>query len=154
MNALLIVIITVLMNLKKNNFKSEKTFSVFHLNIHSVELHIEELRIILEMLNFKFDFICLSESKIRKGFQPKINIDIDGYQKPVGMPTESTKGGVLIYARTGINFIPRDDLSNNMYKSREIESFFIEVNNPKETNSVIGVIYRHPCMDEKVFIED
>lgn len=135
-------------------FHPDKTFSILHLNIHSVELHIEDLRIILSMLNFKFDFICLSESKVLKDINPKVKIDIDGYQSPVGMPTESTKGGVLIYAKVGINFFPRDDLNTIMYKSKELESFFIEVINPKESNSVVGVIYRHPCMNEILFTED
>ena len=41
-----------------------------------------------------------------------------------------------------------------MYKPKELETFFIEVNNPKESNSVIGVVYRHPCMDEGSFTGD
>ena len=104
------------------------------------------------MLEFKFDILCLSESKIKIGFDPKIDINIDGYQSPVGTPTDSTKGGVLIYVKNGINFKPRNDLI--IYKSKELESFFIEINNPKETNSIVGVIYRHPCMDELMFIDD
>ena len=56
------------------------------------------------MLEFKFDIICLSESKIQKDCDPKIYINIVGYQFPVGTPTESTKGGVLIYVKNGINF--------------------------------------------------
>ena len=39
-------------------------------------------------------------------------------------------------------------------KNSSMESFFIEVNNPKETNNIIGVVYRHPCMNEKLFNED
>ena len=101
----------------------DKVFSVLHLNIHSIELHIEEFRVILELLNFKFDFLCITESKIQKDSEPKVDISIDGYQSPVGMPTESTKGGVLIYAKSGINIIPRDDLTNSMYRSLELESF-------------------------------
>ena len=105
-------------------------------------------------MNFKFDFICLTESKIQKGCEPKIDINIQGYQPPVGVPTESTKGGVLLYAKYGLNFIPRNYLSNLMYKSKELESIFIAVNNPKEINDIIGVIYRHPCMNSKTFNED
>ena len=76
--------------------KSEKSFSIFHLNIHSVQAHIDDLRILIGMLDHKFDFICLSESKIMKGIQPQIDINIDGYQPPEGTPTEGEKGGVLI----------------------------------------------------------
>ena len=65
------------------------------------------------MLEFKFDIICLSESKIQKD----CDINIDGYQSPVGTPTESVKGGVLIYVKNDINFKPRNDLA--IYKSKE-----------------------------------
>ena len=45
----------------KAEFNASKSFSILHLNIHSVNKHIEELRIILNILNFKFDVIALSE---------------------------------------------------------------------------------------------
>ena len=75
------------------------------------------------------------------------DITVDWYQTSVGTPNESTNGGVLIYARVGINFFPRDDLNKVMYKSKELESFFIEVINPKESN-------RRPCMNEILFNDD
>ena len=137
-----------------SKFNSEKSFSIFHLNIHSIELHIEELQIILEMLDFEFDFLCITESKLQQYTEPRVNIEIKGYQSPVGTPTDATKGGVLIYVKAGINYLPREDLTSEMYKSKELESYFIEVINPKETNHIIGVIYRHPCMNQNVFIDD
>ena len=112
----------------KAKFNENKTFSVFHLSIHSIERHIEELKVVLQMLNFKFDIICISESKILKGRTPLIDIKIDGYQTPLSTPTEAKKGGVLIYVKEGINFKPRPDL--NMYRQKELESQFIEVINP------------------------
>ena len=133
----------------KSKFKENKTFSILHLNIHSVEAHIEELRIILHMLNFKFDFICLSESKIQKHHNPKIDINIEGYQEPVGTPTEAKKGGVLIYIKDGINYKPRTDL--NIYKAKELESYFVEVVNQNSSNYIVGVVYRHPSMDPNLF---
>ena len=92
-----------------------------------MEFHIEEFRFVQQLLNFQFDFICLTESKIRKQQAPKTDISIDGYKYPVGMPTEATeasKGGVLIYVKEGIDIIPREDL--NMHKSKKLESYFIE----------------------------
>ena len=108
----------------EKHFNSAKHFSILHLNIHSLQLHIEELRIVLKLINLKFDFICITESKIRKHSEPKIDITIDDYQIPVGIPTEATRGGgVLIYAKEGIDFIPREDLI--IYKTKELESYFI-----------------------------
>ena len=41
-----------------------------------------------------------------------------------------------------------------MHKSKELESFFIEVVNGKAKNEIIGNIYRHPCMDPNEFVDD
>ena len=73
---------------KNKKFKSDKTFSVLHLNIHSIQCHLKELRYILAMLEFEFDFICISESKLVKGIEPKVDITLPGYQPPEGTPTE------------------------------------------------------------------
>ena len=137
---------------KKMKFNSSREFSILHLNIHSVEAHIEELRIALQLIEYKFDFICLSESKLKVNSDPKVDIRIKNYQPPVGTPSVAAKGGVLIYAKDGINFEPRIDLC--IYKEKELESYFIEVINDKQRNSIIGVVYRHPCMEENSFIGD
>ena len=129
-----------------------KHFSILHINIHSLQFHIEELRIALKLINIKFDYICISESKIRKNTEPHVDITIDEYQYPVGTPTEASKGGVLIYVKEGIDFKPREDLV--MYKSKELESYFIEAINDKGKNMIIGTIYRHPCMDQNAFIDN
>ena len=68
------------------------------------------------------------------------------------MPTDASKGGVLIYVKNGINYKPRYDL--NLHKSKELESFFIEVINEKAKNEIIGNIYRHPCMEPSEFVND
>ena len=135
-----------------SNLNPDKKFSVLHYNIHSVQLHIEELRVVLQLLNFTFDIICISESKIIKDIDPIVDISIEGYQAPISVPTEATKGGVLIYVKTGMKYKPRDDLK--IYKSKELESTFIEIINDKDSNDIIGVIYRHPSMNESEFIDD
>ena len=137
---------------KEMKFNSAREFSILHLNIHSIEAHIEDLRIALQLINYQFDFICLSESLITQNNEPKIDISIDSYQAPVGTPTCSSKGGVLIYVKEGINFQPRNDLL--MYEDKKLESYFIEVINEKKKNSIIGVVYRHPCMDPTHFNEN
>ena len=81
-----------------------------------------------------------------------MDISIEGYQAPISVPTEATKGGVLIYVKTGMKYKPRDDLK--IYKSKELESTFIEIINDKDSNDIIGVIYRHPSMNESEFIDD
>ena len=68
-------------------------------------------------------------------------------------PTESTKGGVLMYIREGLSYSRRGKLENLMYKSKELESIFYEVENPGEKNEIYGCIYKHPCMDADTFNE-
>ena len=137
---------------KTLKLKADKHSSILHINITSIQFHIEELRTILQLLDFQFDFICISESKIIINTTPQVDITIDGYQTPVGMPTHSSKGGVLIYIKEGINYKPRDDL--DIHKPKELESCFIEEINPKGKNNIIGTIYRHPCMNGSEFIDD
>ena len=35
----------------------------------------------------------------------------------------------------------------NIYKKNELQSTFIEIANPKKSNIIVGLIYRHPSMD-------
>ena len=67
----------------ESKFNSNKSFSVFHINIHSIQLHFEELKLMLQLLNFKFDVLAITETKIEKGIDPIIDICLDGYHKPV-----------------------------------------------------------------------
>ena len=137
---------------KKENFSKLDNFSILHLNVHSIERHIDEIQVLLNLLKFEFDVLCFSESKIMEGTNPKSSINLEGYQDPVGMHTKATKGGVLIYVKNGISFVPRNDL--DIQKDKKLESCFIEIQNPNHHNSIVGVVYRHPTMDECEFIND
>ena len=133
-------------------FNDSKSFSILHLNIHSIQFHIEDLRVILHMLNFKFDVIAISESKLQVGSDPQVDINLAGFQNPISTPTEASKGGVLLYIANGLNFKPRNDLK--IYKAKELESAFIEIISPNEANSIVGVIYKHPCINNDLFNKD
>ena len=130
-------------------FDPKKYFSILHLNISSVEAHISELKFILTLLDFKFDILALCESKLRKNQVSAIDIGIEGYHEPLSVPCESQKGGVLLYISQHLSFKMRDDLK--IYKAKELESVFVEIVNDKLSNDIIGLIYRHPCMDADEF---
>ena len=127
---------------KKEKFSNTDTFSILHLNIHSIERHFDEIQIFLHLLNFEFDILCFSESKILDGISPKTSIYLEGYQEPIGMPTKATKGGVLMYVKNGINFVPRSDL--DIEKDKKLESCFIEILNANQQNSIVGVVFAIP----------
>ena len=44
-------------------FKSENYFSTFHLNIASLQYHIDDLKNLLFLLNYNFDIITITETK-------------------------------------------------------------------------------------------
>ena len=57
----------------------KNAFSTLHLNISSLQGHIDDLKTLLSLLNHKFSVIGISETRIRDGSDPLLNIDIDGY---------------------------------------------------------------------------
>ncbi|XP_065652796.1 uncharacterized protein LOC136080115 [Hydra vulgaris] len=59
-------------------------------------------------------------------------------------PTESKAGDALLYISNKFAYKPRKDL--NIYKSKELESVFVEIIIPKKHNIVVGRIYTHPLM--------
>ena len=60
-------------------------------------------------------------------------------------PTETSAGGTLLYIANHLSYKCRNDL--NIYKKSELESTFTEIVNPRKSNIIVGVIYRHPFMD-------
>ena len=128
-------------------FSSDRNVSIMHLNIHSVQAHIEELNTLLSTLNHTFDIIAISESKLNR--DPIVDIKLTGYQTPIITLTEAAKGGTMIYVAERINFKSRKDLE--IYQCKDLESTFIEIINPKESNHIIGEIYRHPNMNTSQF---
>ena len=59
--------------------------------------------------------------------------------------TETCAGGALLYIANSLSYKCHSDL--NIYKKNELESTFNETVNPKKSNIVVGVIYRHPSMN-------
>ena len=65
-------------------------------------------------------------------------------------PTETTvcgnsAGDFLVYIANHLADKCRNDL--NMYEKNELKSSFIEIINPKISNIIVRVIYRHPSMN-------
>ena len=89
------VVIIVVMSSLKIVSNQAKDFSILHLNIHSIQKHIEELLIILSALNFEFDIIAISESKL-KG-EPNVDISLQGYRQPYCTHTDADKGDTSLY---------------------------------------------------------
>ena len=113
--------------------------SIFHLNINSLQKHIDELNELLGELQHVFDFITISETRILKDKGVTTNIKINGYEF-VSTPTESMAGGVGIYVKNGLDYdiIP----SISICEPKVAESIFIEIRNKKKKkNIIVGTIY-------------
>ena len=77
-----------------SNFVSDNSLSVFHMNISSLNAHFDELNTILKLLNF--NFIGLTETRLKKNINSTIPIEIEGYSYE-HTPTEASCGGALLY---------------------------------------------------------
>ena len=124
--------------------------SIFHLNIASLGRYKDELVAALSLLSVSFDIIAVSESRILKGREPIYDITLPGY-KEYSTPTESSKGGVIVYVKDNIVVKQRKDLEQKMYESKNLESVVLEILNEKQKNEIFGCIYRHPTMDIDAF---
>ena len=67
-------------------------------------------------------------------------------------PTESSKGGVLLYIDKNLRYRSRSNLI--LYKSKEIESSFIEIIESKKKNTIVGCIHKYPNISVGEFTND
>ena len=59
--------------------------------------------------------------------------------------TETSAGGTFLYI---VNHLSNKFcIDRNIFKKNELQSNFIEIINPKKSNIIVEVIYRHPSMD-------
>ena len=132
----------------KIRYDKESKFGLMHVNIASLNAHVDDLRTMLSRLNFDFDIIGLTEHKIKKNQTPSNNIDLVGYDEFIFEPTETTHGGSGFYIKNGHNYITRKDL--NLNHPSQFEAMFVEIILKDRKNLVIGCIYRHPSSDVSI----
>ena len=65
------------------------------------------------LIDFEFDVVAISESKLQTDTQAKVDITINGYHYPLS--TTATKGGVLLYIKENLIFKPQPDLHICIY---------------------------------------
>ena len=128
--------------------KTYKGTNFLHMNINSLSYHFDDLHTLLSQLSVNFDIIGITETHLRTHSLSTTNINLHGYSIE-HTPTESTKGGSLLYINNNINYICRNDLQ--IYKKKQLETTFIEIINPNGKNIIVGCIYRHPCMEVSEF---
>ena len=132
----------------KLDFK-ENDFGILHLNIASLNKHMNDLQNFLSFFDYKFDIIGLSEHKI--SFNSPSNYNLKGYNFCYN-PTTSTHGGTGFFISNKLSYIKRDELS--IFCAGQLESTFIEIKQDKGKNIMCGCIYRHPNMSLNDFNEN
>ena len=112
-----------------------------HLNISSLSYYHLEIYNLLSNLKIKPNIIGISETSLQKGKQPITNISLPNYVYE-HTPTESGKGGTLLYIDKNIKYKLHNDL--NIYEKKMVEPTFIEILNKIQKNMIIGCVYKHP----------
>lgn len=117
-------------------------FSIIHFNIRSAPKNLGSADIYLSGLNVHFALIALTETWLNPS-----NVEcysLPGYTMEARCRINKIGGGVALMIRNGLNYQPRNDLSEFC---DVIESLFIEIPSSETSscrNFIIGVIYRPP----------
>ena len=105
---------------------------MFHMNIASLQAHIDELRSLLTLLDHPFDAICITETRLHEP-SPLVNVEITGYDF-LHTPTTTTCGGAGIYVKSVYQPEPLPKLSAS--HTDICETIFTEIkSNTKKTSS-------------------
>ena len=136
--------------LKETDMKC--VFSLCHINIRSLKANLPALENCLDIMDFKFSIIGISETWLRDWNCDLYNIE--GYTLVECHRPARTGGGVGIYLKSGIPFQLRSDL---VIGNESCEFIFIEIEKEifqQWKNIIIAVIYRPPGTDLKAFNDD
>ena len=106
------------------------------LNVRSLIKHIDELRL--------FEIISVNETMLNLSVSNQ-EIKINGYDI-VRKDRNRHGGGVAIYIRTSINFIIRDDLTDD-----NLETITLEISKPKAKPFLINSWYKPPNTTLEIF---
>ena len=121
-----------------------KPLSLFHINACSLDKNSDEFQHLLSCTKNVFDIIAISETKIIKNVSLLNSLNLNNYSFEF-TPTETCAGSTRLYIANHLTYKYHNDL--NVYNKNELESTFIEIVNPKKSNIIMRVIFRHPSMD-------
>ena len=134
----------------KTNIRSN-SFSMIHTNIRSIPKNLNNFENYLDGLNHTFSIIGLTESWLSDSSAQCYNLR--GFRGEHRYRDNRSGGGVSLFIKDDIEYVLREDLCQ---MNKNIESIFVEIdksNSNKDKNTIIGVIYRPPDTDLKVFNE-
>ena len=123
-----------------NKFKRNKkdiALSIFHLNIHSLNSKQRALCIFIHLIEIEFDIIMLSEIWTHNlDFDHNI---FDGYSLYHDLPSNTSVGGIGIFAKNSLNCKLRSDLHLSAV-NQKVENLWLEISKNK-ASYIVGGIY-------------
>ena len=123
--------------------KSSQCFSVFHVNLRSVNANLSHLEHYLQLLNFKFPVIGITETWLNDNTCDLFSLPT--YSFIERHRQSKSGGGVGLFIKDGIKYQERLDLG---IFTEACESLFIEIDKSEFNsgkNIIIGVTYRPHC---------
>ena len=130
---------------KKSN---DKTFSVLHLNVRSLNKNFESLKGILTTIKFEFKVICLTETWCPNDPRNETLFNLENYTSINQVRKHGRGEGICVFIHNSLTFKLRSDLGTN---SNDIESLVIEIINKNSESVVINAQYRQPAGDFKQY---
>ena len=120
------------------NMDNDKSFNILHSNVNG---YLSKADNILEFLSTetnktKFDIVCVSETSLVTDDNITNNAKLAGFSDPFMANTQTSKGGVAIFAKDH-SAIERPDLK---IENIEFEGVWIEINNISSKNVIVGCV--------------
>ena len=128
--------------LNKQEFRSQLT--LFHNNVCSLKSNLQNLQThLLNELNFHFNIIGITETRITNSNTIDFNPNITGYNFEY-VPTPLSAGGVGMYIDSDFKYEVLERISNEAF-----QALWVEIHFTNAANIVCGVIYRQHNSPDK-----
>ena len=128
-------------NTKLSSNKKKIDFSLFHMNIHSLNKNCDELSQFLNTVNHDFDVLVLSEIWSHNAVH--FSNLFPGYNFYYDLPDSSNVGGVGMYVRSTLSHSIIDSYKICSSDECRVENLWLQVTKGC-SKYIIGGIYRHP----------
>ena len=121
---------------------NKPAFSIIHINIRSMSQNFDELKSLLNNINFTFSIICLTETWCSdESFIKNSNFQLSGYNSLHLERKNKRGGGVCVFIREDLIFKKRKDFS---VSEESNETLSIEIINKNTKNIIVNTCYRPP----------
>ena len=122
----------------KLNFSETSNLSILHINIRSLQKHINNLQEFLSNSNFFPDIIAITETRIKD--QTAINIDVTGY-KYFFFKSFNNAGGVGMFINDTLNCRVLNRFHVGLSSG---ENIWLNVITKDSKSYIVSVLHQHP----------